>query len=126
VVAREFGHLAHGYAVTSHASQGKTVDRVIVGQAAESFPASDRRQFYVSVSRGRERAVVFTDDKRGLAAAVARGGEGATVTEVFRRRPRPAVEWLARHLTQLRRAAAQMLSERAAPAREPEREGRYG
>jgi conjugative relaxase-like TrwC/TraI family protein len=126
VVGRDFGHLAHGYAVTSHASQGKTVDRVIVGQAAESFPASDRRQFYVSVSRGRERAVVFTDDKAGLAAAVARGGEGATATEVFRRRPRPAVEWLARHLNQLRRAAAQMMTERADPAREPEREGRYG
>ncbi len=31
VIAREFGHLTHGYVVTSHASQGATVDKVFIG-----------------------------------------------------------------------------------------------
>lgn len=71
-VAKEFGFLTHGYVVTSHASQGKTVDRVFIGQSSDSFAASSREQFYVSASRGRERATVYTDDKRALLEAVSR------------------------------------------------------
>ncbi len=82
VVARDFGHLAHGYVVTSHASQAKTVDRVLIGQSSESFPASSREQFYVSVSRGRERATVYTDDKAALLEAVARSDERLSATEL--------------------------------------------
>ena len=33
VIGRDFGHVAHGYVVTSHASQGKTVDKVLIGQS---------------------------------------------------------------------------------------------
>ena len=51
VIGKDFGHIAHGYVVTSHASQGKTVDKVFIGQSHESLPASDRQQLYVSVSR---------------------------------------------------------------------------
>jgi len=87
-VGREFGHLAHGYCVTSHASQGKTVDRVFIGQSSDSFPASSREQFYVSVSRARERAVVYTDDKADLLAAVDRSDDRVTATEFLQRRTR--------------------------------------
>ena len=52
VIGRDFGHVAYGYVVTSHASQGKTVDKVLIGQSQQSLPASDREQLYVSVSRG--------------------------------------------------------------------------
>ena len=48
-----FGHLNYGYCATSHASQGKTVDRVIIAESAASFAAADREQLYVSASRGR-------------------------------------------------------------------------
>lgn len=85
-VGREFGHLAHGYCVTSHASQGKTVDRVFIGQSSDSFPASSREQFYVSVSRARERALVYTDDKADLLAAVERSDDRVTATEFLQRR----------------------------------------
>lgn len=87
-IGREFGHLAHGYCVTSHASQGKTVDRVFIGQSSDSFPASSREQFYVSVSRARERAVVYTDDKESLLAAVDRSDDRVTATELLQRRDR--------------------------------------
>ena len=52
----------HGYAVTSHAAQGKTVDEVVVVASSRSFAAVSQESFYVGISRARERAQVFTDD----------------------------------------------------------------
>lgn len=80
-ISKEWGHIAHGYVVTSHASQGKTVDRVFVGQSSASFPASSREQFYVSISRAKERAVVFCDSKEALLEAVDRSDERLSATE---------------------------------------------
>jgi ATP-dependent exoDNAse (exonuclease V) alpha subunit len=107
VIGKDFGHIAHGYVVTSYASQGKTVDKVFIGQSHESLPASDRQQLYVSVSRGRTQAVIFTDDKAALREAVARDRERLTATEVFRPRKAPGRERLRRHLSFLRRWANQ-------------------
>ena len=106
VIGRDFGHVAHGYVVTSHASQGKTVDKVLIGQSQQSLPASDRQQLYVSVSRGREQAVIFTDDKAALREAAARDRERLTATEVFRPRRPAGRERLKRHLSFLRRWAS--------------------
>ncbi|NJL72038.1 MAG: hypothetical protein HC888_10850 [Candidatus Competibacteraceae bacterium] len=53
VIARDFGHLNLGYCLTSHVSQGKTVDRVLIAQPTSSLGAASAEQFYVSVSRGR-------------------------------------------------------------------------
>lgn len=92
-VARDFGHFAYGYVSTSHASQGKTVDRVLIGQSADSFPASSREQFYVSVSRGKERATIYTDDKAALLEAVSRSDVQLTATDLARKaleHPTPA------------------------------------
>lgn len=88
VVSRDYGHLAHGYCTTSHASQGKTVDRVLIGQSSDSLPASSREQFYVSVSRGREQATIYTDDREALLAAVDRSDERMTATELVAGRMR--------------------------------------
>ena len=106
VIGRDFGHIAYGYVVTSHASQGKTVDKVLIGQSHLSLPASDRQQLYVSVSRGREQAMIFTDDKQALREAVARDRERLTATEVFRPQKQPGRERLKRHLSFLRRWAS--------------------
>lgn len=80
-IPKDYGFLSHGYCLTSHSSQGKTVDRVLIGQSSESLPASSRAQFYVSVSRGRERATIYTDDKGALLEAVKRSDERLTATE---------------------------------------------
>lgn len=82
VIDREFGHLTHGYVVTSHASQGATVDKVIVGLSSESFPATYQRTAYVAVTRGKEQALIFTDDKEGLFKAMSRPDEPLSATEV--------------------------------------------
>ncbi len=81
-VSRDYGHLNYGLVVTSHASQGKTVDRVFIGQSSQSFAASSREQFYVSASRGREQVVIFTDDKEDLLHAVERSDERLSGTEL--------------------------------------------
>jgi len=83
-IGKEFGHLAHGYVVTSHASQGRSVKRVFVGQSGESFPASSREQFYVSASRASEQVVIYTDDKAALMDAVSRSDDRITATELRR------------------------------------------
>ena len=94
VVDKEYGHFAHGYSTTSHSAQGKTVDHVIIGQSSDSFPASSREQFYVSVSRGRKRATIYTDDKEALLDAVSKSDERFTATELIasrRHREHPAI-----------------------------------
>jgi conjugative relaxase-like TrwC/TraI family protein len=67
-------HLDYGYAVTSHSSQGQTVDRVLVHvdteQAGERLV--NRRLAYVAVSRGRYDAQVYTNDKGQLAEHLSR------------------------------------------------------
>lgn len=63
---KDFGFLAHAYATTSHSSQGATVDRVFIAQSAQSFAATSKEQFYVSVSRGRESVTIYTDSKQDL------------------------------------------------------------
>ncbi|QYO65188.1 ATP-dependent RecD-like DNA helicase [Leptolyngbya sp. 7M] len=84
-VPKNYGHIALGFVVTSHASQGKTVDRVFIGQSSQSFPASSREQFYVSASRGRERVMVFTDNKEDLLDAISRSDERVSAIPPRRR-----------------------------------------
>lgn len=82
VISKDYGHLAHGYCVTSHASQGKTVDQVFVGISSASFPAASQEGFYVSCSRGCEKVTVYCDDKDALLDAVSRSDERVTATEL--------------------------------------------
>ncbi|MHB1633602.1 MobF family relaxase [Acidiferrobacter thiooxydans] len=58
-------HLEYAYATTVHSAQGATCDRVIVAAPSESLTAT-AEQGYVSLSRARQDALVFTDDKAAL------------------------------------------------------------
>ncbi len=89
VVDREYGFLAPGYVSTSHSAQGKTVENVLIAESSMSYPAADTRQFYVSVSRGRNKAEIFTDDKLDLRDAVMRDDERVSATELVRDWDRP-------------------------------------
>jgi conjugative relaxase-like TrwC/TraI family protein len=82
VIDREFGHLTHGYCITSHASQGVTVDKVFIGISSESFPATSERTGYVAVTRGREQVQIFTDDREELLHAVSRPDVPLSATEL--------------------------------------------
>ena len=66
--ARQHPHLDHGYAVTSHSSQGQTADRVLVHVDSEHIHKGliNERMAYVSISRARHDAQIFTNDAETL------------------------------------------------------------
>ncbi len=82
---KEFGHVAHAYCVTSHTSQGKTVDEVFISQPSGTFSATNAKQFYVSVSRGRDKAHIYTDDKVGLLEHASEIGNRQSAIELVSR-----------------------------------------
>jgi len=88
VVDRDFGHLAHGYCITSHASQGVTVDKVFIGMSSESYPAMDERTGYVAVTRGREQVQIFTNDRKELLHALSRPDDPMSATELSQSAPK--------------------------------------
>jgi conjugative relaxase-like TrwC/TraI family protein len=77
-----YNTFTHGYAVTSHSSQSKTVDDVLLVASSKSFLAVNREQFYVSISRGRERVQIFTDDSELLARRVTDSHERKAAVEL--------------------------------------------
>jgi conjugative relaxase-like TrwC/TraI family protein len=61
-------HFDHGYAVTSHSSQGLTTDRVLVNMDTTAHPELINTRFaYVSVSRASQDARIYTNDVGTLA-----------------------------------------------------------
>ncbi|MHC5536715.1 MobF family relaxase [Singulisphaera rosea] len=77
-------HIDHAYVSTSHASQGKTVDRVLIAMGGESRPAINAEQFYVSVSRGRDSAQIYTSlSPANLRDAIQKSDTRMTATELM-------------------------------------------
>jgi conjugative relaxase-like TrwC/TraI family protein len=61
--AKEHRHFDHGYAVTSHSSQGLTAERVLVNADTGVHPDLLNSRFgYVSISRASHEATLFTND----------------------------------------------------------------
>ncbi len=77
-------HIMHAWASTVHAAQGMTRDRVIAVADAGHGHLGGLQSFYVQISRAREDAVVLTDDRESLAAALeADSGERLTALEAL-------------------------------------------
>jgi len=71
---RKHLHLDHGYAMTSHSSQGQTADRVLIHVDTE-LGAKDllnSRMAYVSVSRGRYDAQIYANNAATLGQELSR------------------------------------------------------
>jgi len=85
VIPESYRTFTHGYAVTSYAAQGKTVDEVLVVASSRSLPAINQQQFYVSISRGRDACRVFTDDVEMLRSHVTRSSARLAAVEVVPR-----------------------------------------
>jgi len=63
----EMRHFDHGYAVTSHSSQGLTSERVLVNMDTNVHPELINTRFaYVSVSRASQDAQIFTNNAATL------------------------------------------------------------
>ena len=78
---REHPHLDYGYAVTSHSSQGQTADRALIHvDTAQGERLVNARMAYVSVSRGRYDAEIYTNDRGQLARDLSRDVSQRTAT----------------------------------------------
>ncbi len=78
IVPGDFRFFDHGYVVTSYKSQGRTHDHVVV--AAEKL---DSKAAYVSCSRGRYEARIFTPEKEHLLENLDRPADRLAVADVI-------------------------------------------
>ncbi len=76
-----YGQFVRGYAVTSYAAQGKTADYVIFSDSAIKA-ATNQKQWYVTISRGRKGIDIFTRDKHELRENVVRSGNRELAMEL--------------------------------------------
>jgi hypothetical protein len=99
----DYRSFTYGYAVTSHAAQGKTVDEVVVVASRRSLPAIHREQFYVSISRGRDECQILTDDREMLRRQIGRSSARVAAVEATQGLPsrRPALQRAIQWATQL-------------------------
>ena len=72
----------HAYCLTSYGAQGKTVDKVLIVQPSATFPATNMKQFYVSISRARESVTIYTNDKDALLFHAEKSGDRGYALEV--------------------------------------------
>ncbi len=78
-----FRQFSHGYATTSHASQGKTVARGILLMADAGLQAANLKQAYVSNSRFQESQMIYTTDMRAAREAMQRPADRRLASDVF-------------------------------------------
>ena len=77
--------LDHGYCSTVYAAQGQTCERVLIDADANSLTAS-RSTFYVAISRARQTARIYTDDREMLPMAMSRELEKEAALELVAER----------------------------------------
>ena len=84
------------------------MDKVFIGVSSESFPATYQRTAYVAVTRGREQAQIFTDDRKELLRVISRPDNPLSATELAESmKDKPEVRTrLAKHLTTAQQLAA--------------------
>jgi hypothetical protein len=71
VIPKNFGHIKPGDTITSFSSQSGTVDHLRAVITESAMNAANIEQFYVTLSRGRKTARIYTDNKAALLDAVA-------------------------------------------------------
>ncbi|MBI5693761.1 MAG: relaxase domain-containing protein [Verrucomicrobia bacterium] len=112
--------VVHGYAMTSHAAQGLTVDKVFLAGAAS------HEGLYVSATRGREGVRVFVADREAFLEGVGLRSENRLSAMEFVRRQLVGLDLRAlltrgwRHLQRVRQLAASTMGHEARSAVERE------
>jgi ATP-dependent exoDNAse (exonuclease V) alpha subunit len=86
VLPEDYKQYSHGYAVTAHRSQGKSVDAVVI-----SADGMRKELFYVAASRGRESITVVTSDRDLLRESVARSVARQSASELSRKAQHPSL-----------------------------------
>lgn len=81
ILLKSFRQLVRGYAVTSYASQGKSVNYVLFSDSAVKA-ATSHQQWYVTISRGKKGVQIFTPDKIQLRQNIARSGDRTLALDI--------------------------------------------
>jgi ATP-dependent exoDNAse (exonuclease V) alpha subunit len=84
ILPKDYGHFTLGYTDTSQRSQSKTVDRVFIAVDEHAPKATNRTQWYVSLSRGRDLGLAVVADRKSAMEAVQRGGERLSALELMK------------------------------------------
>jgi ATP-dependent exoDNAse (exonuclease V) alpha subunit len=63
-------HIAHAYVDTAFAAQGRTADHVMIHADSGATNLVDQKSFYVGISRAKESATIFTNDRGKLVSAI--------------------------------------------------------
>jgi ATP-dependent exoDNAse (exonuclease V) alpha subunit len=84
-----YKQFTHGYAVTAHRSQGKSVDAVVI-----SADGMRKELFYVAASRGRDSITVVTSDRDLLRESIAHSVARRSASELSRKAQEPSLERL--------------------------------
>ncbi|MEM9885984.1 MAG: MobF family relaxase [Bacteroidota bacterium] len=117
VMSKDYKHFNLGYYRTSHSAQGKDADDVFIAQSATSFVASNQKQHYVSVSRGVERCVIYTDDKEALKWAVSKDADRMSADEVLKNSQDHSATFLKSYLLREQEQTALKLQEQSSQKR---------
>ena len=90
--ARKMRHFDHGYAVTSHSSQGVTAERVLVNMDTRAHPELINTRFaYVSVSRASQDARLYTNDAEALGQKLSHDASKTSAIDFRQQNERAAV-----------------------------------
>ncbi len=88
IIPPQFRQFTYGYAATSHASQGKSIDRGIVLMVGGGILAGNLKQAYVSHSRFEESHMTYTSDMTKAMKAMARPQDRELAIEIADERVR--------------------------------------
>lgn len=87
--SQKMRHFDHGYAVTSHSSQGVTADRVLVNMDTRAHPELINTRFaYVSVSRASQDAQIYTNDAAALGQRLSHDASKTSAIDFRQQQPR--------------------------------------
>ncbi len=91
--ARKMRHFDHGYAMTSHSSQGVTADRVLVNMDTRAHPEIINPRFaYVSVSRASQEARLYTNDAEALGQKLSHDASNTSAIDFSSKQPSTHIE----------------------------------
>jgi hypothetical protein len=109
IVPKDYGHWTYGEYGTSHMNQGADADFVLMDQSRSAFGATNARQFYVSVTRGKKGVRIYTDAKGELAERIRRCNARMSATELLEQRRKRSLALVTRARAQAGRSAAKAI-----------------
>ncbi len=71
----------YGYAATGHSAQGLGADRVLLDKDAKAR-TTDHRSFYTDLTRAKQAAVIYTNDRSALPVSIVRQSQKTAALDV--------------------------------------------